>query len=100
MTSKNPFEYEGLSLSLQGGIMHFNNNYEKDISLMNDFSFRYAKKLSEKAAFKITGGYLKADDWNATDYRNKRNLDNPYSCLLYTSPSPRDAHESRMPSSA
>ena len=25
-------------------------------------------------------------------------LDNP--CLLYTSPSPRDAHESRMPSSA
>ena len=25
---------------------------------------------------------------------------NHYSCLLYTSPSPRDAHESRMPSSA
>ena len=24
----------------------------------------------------------------------------PGSCLLYTSPSPRDAHESRMPSSA
>ena len=46
---------------------------------MNDFSFRYAKKLSEKVAFKITGGYLKADDWNATDYRNKRNLDNSYS---------------------
>ena len=23
-----------------------------------------------------------------------------HSCLLYTSPSPRDAHESRMPSSA
>ena len=29
MTSKNPFEYEGLSLSLQGGIMHFNNNMIK-----------------------------------------------------------------------
>ena len=26
--------------------------------------------------------------------------DNDYTCLLYTSPSPRDAHESRMPSSA
>ena len=24
----------------------------------------------------------------------------PWVCLLYTSPSPRDAHESRMPSSA
>ena len=27
-------------------------------------------------------------------------LDLIWSCLLYTSPSPRDAHESRMPSSA
>ena len=26
--------------------------------------------------------------------------DSLYICLLYTSPSPRDAHESRMPSSA
>ena len=26
--------------------------------------------------------------------------DDPKACLLYTSPSPRDAHESRMPSSA
>ena len=28
------------------------------------------------------------------------NKDLPNTCLLYTSPSPRDAHESRMPSSA
>ena len=27
-------------------------------------------------------------------------LPHSYGCLLYTSPSPRDAHESRMPSSA
>ena len=27
-------------------------------------------------------------------------LGNTIGCLLYTSPSPRDAHESRMPSSA
>ena len=27
-------------------------------------------------------------------------VDKLYNCLLYTSPSPRDAHESRMPSSA
>ena len=27
-------------------------------------------------------------------------LGQPVTCLLYTSPSPRDAHESRMPSSA
>ena len=28
------------------------------------------------------------------------NEPNTQACLLYTSPSPRDAHESRMPSSA
>ena len=36
--------------------------------------------------------------------RSKRSivadLKNPYSCLLYTSPSPRDSFRSRMPSSA
>ena len=79
MTSKNPFEYEGLSISLQGGVMHFNNDYDRDLSIMKDFSFRYGKKISDKVAFKITGGFLMADDWNATDYRNKRNLDNPNS---------------------
>ena len=79
MTSKNPFDYEGLSISLQGGVMHFDNDYDKDPSFMNDFSFRYGKKISDKVAFKITGGYLKADDWQASDYRNKLNLTNPNS---------------------
>ena len=33
-------------------------------------------------------------------YAAKRELEKGNYCLLYTSPSPRDAHESRMPSSA
>ena len=32
--------------------------------------------------------------------RKKKNILNAYSCLLYTSPSPRDGLLSRMPSSA
>ena len=32
--------------------------------------------------------------------KNRRILLGPYACLLYTSPSPRDVEESRMPSSA
>ena len=31
---------------------------------------------------------------------NNTVIDQSDTCLLYTSPSPRDAHESRMPSSA
>ena len=52
--------------------------------------------------FKIGGpngitvnGYLRIS--NLLDARNLRGV---YSCLLYTSPSPRDATLSRMPSSA
>ena len=37
-------------------------------------------------------------DWNQFSYIDSRKL--VRLCLLYTSPSPRDAHESRMPSSA
>ena len=33
-------------------------------------------------------------------FRNGDKFSALYACLLYTSPSPRDAHESRMPSSA
>ena len=36
---------------------------------------------------------------NWVDIANPRS-DGSFPCLLYTSPSPRDAHESRMPSSA
>ena len=35
-----------------------------------------------------------------TVFRVKLENDHVITCLLYTSPSPRDAHESRMPSSA
>ena len=36
----------------------------------------------------------------SADHGRKKGTAKAYSCLLYTSPSPRDAHESRMPSSA
>ena len=36
----------------------------------------------------------------AADFEESFHLDLDNFCLLYTSPSPRDAHESRMPSSA
>ena len=48
---------------------------------------------------------VKAHDQVRTDFLVYQfgpgmNLTDPVDCLLYTSPSPRDAHESRMPSSA
>ena len=39
-------------------------------------------------------------DWLKRNKHRRESPENLWSCLLYTSPSPRDAHESRMPSSA
>ena len=40
------------------------------------------------------------DEWGDKDKYNKDMVDWNYTCLLYTSPSPRDMRRSRMPSSA
>jgi len=77
MTSKSPYEYQGLSASLQTGIMHLNADYQDNPSPMVDFNFRYAKSINDRFAFKFVGSYLRANDWNAFDYRDRNDLDNP-----------------------
>jgi len=77
MTSKNPFEYQGLSFNLQTGIMHVGANYQENIAPMYDVSLRYAKSFKDKFAFKIVGSYLTATDWHAADYRDRTDLNDP-----------------------
>jgi iron complex outermembrane recepter protein len=77
MTSKNPFEYQGLSFNLQTGIMHVGAEYRDNISPMYDVSFRYAKSFKDKLAVKFVGSYLTATDWHAADYRDRTNVDDP-----------------------
>ena len=50
--------------------------------------------------FDLISGFQDSDEGKV--YLNKKNItkSQPYSCLLYTSPSPRDGLLSRMPSSA
>ena len=52
-----------------------------------------AKKIPQDVAFRLAQKAKEAEK-KAKEAEKKAN------CLLYTSPSPRDAHESRMPSSA
>ncbi len=59
--SKDPFYTEGLSLKLKGG----------NRSLF-DGQVRYAKKLSDKVAFKVNASYFTADDWIADNFSPKR----------------------------
>jgi outer membrane receptor for ferrienterochelin and colicin len=66
MHSKNPFKHEGLSIQLKNGINHINET-ETGIRGFTDYSLRYAKKLTEKIAYKLNAGYVKGFDWYAND---------------------------------
>ncbi len=58
LNSKDPFVSEGLSVRVRGGERSF-----------FDGQLRYAKKLGDKFAFKVTGAYLTANDWLASNYQ-------------------------------
>lgn len=69
INSKNPFKYQGLSFELKTGIMNIDNR-SRETSPYYNWSLRWAKKVSEKFAFKVTGQLIQATDWVADDYRN------------------------------
>ncbi len=69
INSKNPFKYQGLSFEVKTGIMHTDGK-QRPVSPYHNWSVRFAKKVSEKFAFKITSELIQAKDWVAQDYRN------------------------------
>ena len=69
ITSKDPFKYQGLSFQVKTGIMNIDNQ-SRDVSPYYNWNIRYAKKVSEKFAFKFTGELIQAKDWVANDYRD------------------------------
>jgi outer membrane receptor protein involved in Fe transport len=73
MTSKNPFKYQGLSFLVKTGIMHTDGK-QRPAAPYHNWNVRWAKKISEKFAFKINSEFIQAKDWQNTDNRNyKRN---------------------------
>ncbi|MBE7173274.1 MAG: TonB-dependent receptor [Williamsia sp.] len=70
ITSKNPFEYQGLSVQVKQGIMHVSQHDPVKTSPFYDWSFRWGKKISNKFAFKIGAQFVQAKDWLATDSTN------------------------------
>ena len=69
ITSKDPFKYQGLSFQVKTGVMNIDNKSRKASPYYN-WNLRWAKKIGEKFAFKITGELVQAKDWVANDYRN------------------------------
>lgn len=77
MTSKSPFLYQGLSAYLKTGVMDAANRVKRysdtpeRTTPFYDVGVRYAKAFRNKFAFKVNFTYLKAKDWQATDYRDQ-----------------------------
>ncbi len=69
INSKDPFKYQGLSFQVKTGIMNIDNR-DNNASPYYNWSLRWAKKVSEKFAFKLGGELVQAKDWVANDYRD------------------------------
>ena len=69
INSKDPFKYQGLSFQVKTGIMNVDNS-DRNTSPYYNWSLRWAKKVSEKFAFKIGTELIQAKDWVANDYRD------------------------------
>ena len=70
LNSKNPFQYQGLSVQMKGGLMSEGSRTNPSTGFY-DFSARYATALSDKVAIKVNVSYLSADDWQANDFRDQ-----------------------------
>jgi len=73
INSKNPFKYQGLSFQIKQGIMHTDGR-SRNPSPYYNWSLRWAKKISDKLAFKINTELIQAKDWLGDDYRNYKRL--------------------------
>lgn len=69
INSKDPFKYQGLSFQMKNGVMHADGKF-RDPSAYYNWDVRYAKKVSDRFAYKFTAGLIQAKDWLGADNRN------------------------------
>lgn len=74
INSKNPFKYQGFSFNVKQGIMHISDQSGQGPTPYYDWSFRWAKAVKDKWAFKLAASLISANDWVANDDRNKQQL--------------------------
>jgi iron complex outermembrane receptor protein len=65
--TKNPFEYQGISIQQLTGVNHVGNIDRFSPKIYSQFNLRFAKAFSEKFAFKINASSTGGTDWVADD---------------------------------
>ncbi len=85
MKSKDPFRFQGLSVSVQSGVMNIGTETVENPTPLYDINLRYARAFNNRLALKLVGSYLSATDWQASDVRDRSDL-NDKSLTRLTNP--------------
>lgn len=78
VSSKNPFDYQGLSAYYKAGVNHVGPDADQGAAMMNEGAIRYAQSFNNKLAFKISASYMQADDWYGTSGFDRNSALNPF----------------------
>jgi outer membrane receptor for ferrienterochelin and colicin len=73
ITSKSPFKYNGFSFQVKQGMMHVDKK-QRAAAPYNNVNMRWAKVFKNKLAFRLSGELIRGSDWEAEDYRNKKQI--------------------------
>ncbi|MFV1885372.1 MAG: TonB-dependent receptor [Balneola sp.] len=75
VNSKDPFQYQGLSVMLKTGVNHLDGDAavgEPDSPQpMYTFAARYANAVNNKFAYKFNVSYMTAEDWRGANFSDK-----------------------------
>ena len=69
INSKSPFKYQGLSFQVKSGMNHVD-GYERPKSGYSDYTVRWASKINDRFAYKISAESTEAQDWLAQNTNN------------------------------
>ncbi len=69
INSKNPFKYQGLSFQIKQGVNHVD-NFERPQAAFKDYTVRFANKVGNRFAYKVSAQYTEAQDWLAQNTSN------------------------------
>jgi iron complex outermembrane recepter protein len=65
--TKNPWDYQGLSVQTKFGVNHLNDGTDFGAKPLTDLAIRYAKSFRNKVAFKFNASHMAGTDWYAND---------------------------------
>lgn len=75
INSKDPFQYQGLSVMVKSGVNHLDGNVSAgepgNPQPTLNTAIRYARAINNKFAFKLNFAYSQAEDWRGVDFSDK-----------------------------